>query len=82
MVLTVDNVGHGGDTVNVDGDCNDMMTMMLKMIKMTMAVTFVADVDAVSMQQHSETVGIHSAACNLRKLTKFQTNLRQNWSRQ
>ena len=55
---------------------------MTMMVKMTMAVTFVADVDAVSMQQHSETVGIHSAACNLRKLTKFQTNLRQNWSRQ
>ena len=50
---------------------------------MTMAVTFVlADVGVVSMQQDSKTVGIHAAGCNLSKLTKFQTNLRQNWRRQ
>ena len=57
-----------------------IMTMVK--IPTTMAVTFVADVDVVSMQQDTKTVGIHTAGCNLGKLTKFQTNLRQNWRRQ
>ena len=59
-----------------------IMATMFK-IPMTMPMTFVlADVGVVSMQQDSKTVGIHAAGCNLSKLTKFQTNLRQNWRRQ
>ena len=48
--------------------------LMATMVKIP-TTTFVPDVDTVPLQQDSETVGIHTAGCNLRKLTKFQTKL-------
>ena len=62
-----------------------LMSLLIS-VKSTMVkiltTNFVPGVDMVSLQQDSKTVGIHTAGCNLRKLTKFQTNLRQNWRRQ